>query len=230
MEKLRLKFHKSPRKRKGNAEEIELWETTKRSASDKTEHPQESTLTKSCKGLKSTTLEDSLVESWVEAPEPEKLQAQSQSSPEIKGSEKPAVKRSASFEKEKPADPVIRIYKQLIKQTVTSPRFYSSGGDNGYLMELKFACKSTKSHRNKVYIYTFIQAGKNDSQLMWPLRTRVQLLFIDCEGDSYHITETSGTWKKPGTYCKDELDIAYENLQPDKKGMIKIQVRLLDCY
>ena len=91
---------------------------------------------------------------------------------------------SAPFEEEKPENPVIRIYKQLIKQTVTSPRFYSSWGDNGYLVELKFACKSTKSHRNKVYIYTFIQAGKNDSQLMWPLRTTVQLLFIDHEGDT----------------------------------------------
>ena len=183
MEKLRLKFHKPPRKRKGKAEEIELRETTKRSASDKTEHPQESTLTKSSE---STTLEDSLVESWVlvEAPEPDKLQTQSRSSPEIKESEKRAVKSSASFEEEKPENPVIRIYKQLIKQTVTSPRFYSSWGDNGYLVELKFACKSTKSHRNKVYIYTFIQAGKNDSQLMWPLRTTVQLLFIDHEGDT----------------------------------------------
>ena len=80
-----------------------------------------------------------------------------------------------------------------------------------------------------MYIYTFIQAGKNDSQLMWPLRTRVQLLFIDLGGDSYHVAETSGTWKKPGTYCKDELDITYEELQPDNKGMLKIQVRLLDC-
>ena len=231
MEKLRLT--ELLRKCKGSAEEIELRETRKRSASDKTEHPQESTLTKSCKGPESTTPEDSLVESsvLVEAPEPDKLQAQSRSSPEIKGSEKPAVKSSASFEEEKQEDPVIRIYKQLIKQTVTSPRFYSSGGDNGYLVELsiKLACKSTKSHRNKVNIYTFIQAGKNDSRLMWPLRTRVQLLFIDPQGDTYHVAEISGTWKKPGTYCKDELDIAYEELWPDKKGMLKIQVRLVDC-
>ena len=73
-------------------------------------------------------------------------------------------------------------------------------------------------------IYTFIQAGKNDSQLMWPLRTRAQLLFIDLGGATYHVAETSGTWKKPGSYCKDELDIAYEELQPDKKGMLKFQV------
>ena len=45
MEKLRLKLRKSPRKRKGDAEEIELREASKRSASDETEHPQESTLT-----------------------------------------------------------------------------------------------------------------------------------------------------------------------------------------
>ena len=32
-------------------------------------------------------------------------------------------------------------------------------------------------------------------------------------------------WKKPGSYCKDELDIAYEELQPDKKGMLKY-----DCW
>ena len=232
MEKLRQKFHKSPRKRKGNAEEIELQETRKRSTSDKTEHPQESTLTKSCKGPESTTLEDSLVESWVlvEAPssEPEKLQAQSRSSPELKESEKRAVKSSASFGEEKHEDPVIKINKQLIKQTVTSSTVYSSGGDNGYLMQLKFSCRSTKSHRTKVNMYTFVQPGKNDSQLMWPLRATVQLLFIDPQGDIYHVAETSETWKKPGTYRKDELDVAYEELWPDKKGMLKIQVRLLD--
>ena len=226
MEKLRQKLRKSPRKRKGDAEEIELRETSKRSASDEIEHPQESTLTESCKGPKTATLEDSLLESWqlVEAPaEPEKLQG---SSPEINQS---VVKHSTSAREEKPEDPVVSINKQLIKQTVTSPRFYSSEGDNGYMMELKFSCRSTKSHRTKVNIYIFIQAGKNDSQLMWPLRTRVQLLFIDVGGDTYHVAETSGTWKKPGSYCKDELDIAYEELQPDNKGMLKIQVRLLDC-
>ena len=42
---------------------------------------------------------------------------------------------------------------------------------------------------------------------------------------SYHVAETSGTWKKPGSYCKDELDIAYKELQPDKKGMLKY-----DCW
>lgn len=85
MEKLRLKFHRSPKKRKGDAEEIELREASKRSASDETEHPQESTLTESCKGPKTVTLEDSLLESWepVEAPEPEELQG---SSPEIRQS------------------------------------------------------------------------------------------------------------------------------------------------
>ena len=79
MEKLRLKLRKTPRKRKGDAEEIELRETSKRSASDETEHPQESTLTESCKGPKTATLEDRLLESWevVEAPEPEKLQGSS---------------------------------------------------------------------------------------------------------------------------------------------------------
>ena len=56
----------------------------------------------------------------------------------------------------------------------------------------------------------------------------MQLLFIDVGGDTYHVAETSGTWKKPGSYCKDELDIAYEELQPDKKGMLKIQV--YDCW
>ena len=227
MEKLRLKLRKSPRKRKGDAEEIELQEASKRSASDETEHPQESTLTESCKRPKTATLEDSLLESWelVEAPaEPKTLQG---SSPEINQS---VVKHPTSAREEKPKDPVVSINKQLIKQTVTSPRFYSSEGDNGYMMELKFSCsRSTKSHRTKVNIYTFIQAGKNDSQLIWPLRTRVQLLFIDVEGDTYHVAETSGTWKKPGAYCKDELDIAYEELQTDNKGMLKIQVRLLDC-
>ena len=78
-------------------------------------------------------------------------------------------------------------------------------------------------------IYTFIQPGENDSQLMWPLRTRVQLLFIDFGGGTYHVAEIPGTWKKPGSYCKDELDITYEELQTDKKGMLKIQVQLLDC-
>lgn len=225
MEKLRLKWHKSPRKRKGDAEEIELQETSKRSASDETEHPQESTLTESCKGRKTATLADSLLESWelVEAPEPEELQG---SSPEIRQS---VFQHSTSAREEKLEDPVVSINKQLIKQTVTSPRFYSSEGDNGYMMELKVSCRPTKSHRTKVNIYTFIQAGKNDSQLMWPLRTRVQLLFINVGGDTYHVAETSGTWKKPGSYCKDELDIAYEELQPDNKGMLKIQVRLLDC-
>ena len=223
---------KSPRNRKGDAEEIELQETSGRSVSDKTEQLQESTLTN---GPKTTSLENSWEDSWemVEPPEPppepEKLQTQSQPSPAAKESEKPAVKSSVSFGEEKPEGQVISVCKQLIKQSVLSSRFYASGDDNGYLMELKFACRSTKSHRNKVNMYTFIQAGKNDSQLMWPLRTRVQLVFIDLGGDSYHIAETSGTWRRPGTYCKDELDIAYEELRPDNKGMLKIQVRLLDC-
>ena len=52
-------------------------------------------------------------------------------------------------------------------------------------------------------IYTFIQAGKNDSQPMWPLRTTVQLLFIDVGGDTYHVAEISGTWKKPGRFKYD---------------------------
>ena len=223
---------KSPRNRKGDAEEIELQETSGQSVSDKTEQLQESMLTN---GPKTTSLENSLGDSWEMVgppeppPEPEKLQTQSQPSPAAKESEKPAVKSSVSFGEEKPEGPVISVCKQLIKQTVTSPRFYSSGGDDGYLMEVKFSCRSTKSHRTKVNMYTFIQPGKNDSQLMWPLRTRVQLVFIDLGGDSYHVAETSGTWKRPGTYCKDELDIAYEELQPDNKGMLKIQVRLLDC-
>ena len=155
MEKLRLKWHKSPRKRNGDAEEIELRETSKRSASDETEHPQESTFTESCKGPKTATLEDRLLESWevVEAPEPEKLQG---SSPEN------VVKHSTSAREEKLEDPVVSINKSLIKQTVTSSRFYSSEGYNGYMMKLQFSCKSTKSHRNKVNIYTFIciQPGK----------------------------------------------------------------------
>ena len=159
----------------------------------------------------------------MEAPEPEELQG---SSPEIRQS---VVKHSTSAREEKPEDPVVRINKQLIKQTVTSPRFYSSEGDNGYMMELKFSCRSTKSHRNKVNVYIYIQSGKNDSKLMWPLRTTVQLLFIDVGGETYHVAEISGTWKKPGAYCKDELDIAYEKLQPDNKGMLKIQVQLLEC-
>ena len=220
---------KSLRKPEG-AEEIELQETNERSVSDKTEQLQESTLTKSCKESETTSLENSLGDSWemVEPPEPENLQVQieSRSSPEIKQS---AVKHSTSANEDKPEGPVIGVNKQLIKQTVTSSRFYSSGGDNGYLMELKFSCRPTKSHRTKVNIYIFIQAGKNDSKLMWPLRTTVQLLFIDVGGDTYHVAETSGTWKKPGAYCKDELDIAYGELQPDNKGMLKIQVRLLDC-
>ena len=225
---------KSPRKPEG-AEEIELQETNERSVSDKTEQLQESTLTKSCKESETTSLENSLGDSWemVEPPdpppEPEKLQIQSRSSPAAKESEKPAVKSSASFGEEKPEGPVISICKQLVKQSAISPTFYSSGDDNGYMMELKFACRSTKCHRNKVNIYIFIQAGKNDSKLMWPLRTRVQLLFINVRGDTYHVAEISGTWKKPGAYCKDELDIAYEELQPDNKGMLRVQVRLLDC-
>ena len=228
MEKLHLKLHESPRKHKEGMEEIELQEMNAQSVSDETEQLQESTLTESCKGPKTTTLEDSLPDSWelVEAPaEPEKLQ---ESSPEIRQSVSQAL--NVSYREEKPEDPVVSISKQLIKQTVTSSRFYSSEGDNnGYLMELKFSCESTKSHRTKVNIYIFIQAGKNDSQLMWPLRTTVQLLFIDLGGDTYHVAEISGTWEKPGTFCKDELDIAYEELIPDNKGMLKLQVRLLDC-
>ena len=80
-------------------------------------------------------------------------------------------------------------------------------------MQLKFACRSTKSHQNKVNMYTFIQSRKNDSQLMWPLRTRVQLLFIlDLGGDCYHVA---------GTYCKDELGT---NPNQTIKGMVEIQV------
>ena len=160
MEKLRLKLHITPRKHKGDAEEIELRETSKRSASDENEHPQESTLTESCKGPKTATLEDSLMESWEleEAPEPEELQG---SSPEIR---QKVVQHSTSAREEKPEDPVVSINKQLIKQTVTSPRFYSNEGDNGYMMELKFSCRSTKSHRTKVNIYTFIMLQKHQAR------------------------------------------------------------------
>ena len=86
MEKLHLKLHESPRKHKEGVEEIELQEMNAQSVADETEQLQESTLTKSCKGPKTTTLEDSLLDSWelVEAPaEPKKLQ---ESSPEIRQS------------------------------------------------------------------------------------------------------------------------------------------------
>lgn len=99
---------KSLRKPEG-AEEIELQETNERSVSDKTEQLQESTLTKSCKESETTSLENSLGDSWemVEPPdpppEPEKLQIQSRSSPAAKES-------SASFGEEKPEGPVIIVF------------------------------------------------------------------------------------------------------------------------
>lgn len=139
----------------------------------------------------------------------------------------PEVERIARSGKRKKVEyPSFSIRKVLIKQKIRSPRFYTS---NGYLMEIEFCCKSVKGHQNKVRVYIYACPGKNDKDLSWPLTGKVQILSIDLGGDTRHTSEISGRWERPppGTYCKGELDIPYENLPEDSKGMLKFCVQVI---
>ena len=142
-------------------------------------------------------------------------------SAEVSEPREPRKRRGSPPEVEYPS---FSIRKELIKQKISSPRFYTS---NGYLLEIEF--RYNKGHQNNVRVYIFVRPGKNDQDLRWPLTGKVQILSIDLGGDTRNTSEISGRWERPrtGTYCKGELDIPYENLPQDSKGMLKFCVQVI---
>lgn len=129
----------------------------------------------------------------------------------------PVAKRLRSAARRK--DPSFSIRKELMKSKVTSPRLYTA---SGYLMEIQFALKG-----KNIDVSVFARPGKDDKDLSWPLRGKVQIFLIDIGGDTHHTSEIPGTWKNPGTYCKGQLDFPYEELKGDRDGMIKFSVRVI---
>lgn len=106
-----------------------------------------------------------------------------------------------------------------MKSKVSSPRLYTA---SGYLMEVQFALKG-----KNIDVHVFARPGKDDKDLSWPLKGKVQIFLIDIGGDTRHTSEIPGTWENPGTSCKGQLDFPYEKLEEDRYGMIKFSVRVI---
>ena len=158
-----------------------------------------------------------IVECSAEVSEPREPRKRRGSSPEVERIQRSGKRKKVEY-------PSFSIRKVLIKQKIRSPRFYTS---NGYLLEIEF--RYNKGHQNNVRVYIFVRPGKNDQDLRWPLTGKVQILSIDLGGDTRNTSEISGRWERPrtGTYCKGELDIPYENLPQDSKGMLKFCVQVI---
>lgn len=158
-----------------------------------------------------------IVECSAEVSEPREPRKWRGSSPEVERIVRSGKRKKVEY-------PSFSIRKVLIKQTIRSPRFYTS---NGYMLEIEFRYK--KGHQNNVRVYIYARPGKNDKDLRWPLTGKVQILSIDLGGDTRNTSEISGRWERPstGTYCKGELDIPYENLPQDSMGMLKFCVQVI---
>ena len=125
----------------------------------------------------------------------------------------------------------ITISKELLKRKpCNSHAFYTSGGNRGYLMQMKFDYCSTTAHQNDVRVCVYMQRGKNDRDLYWPLKATVLIVSDESRGrPTYplHRSSITGTWEKPGTQCMGELSAPYEKLQADRDGMLHFIVQVL---
>ena len=143
--------------------------------------------------------------------------------------------RPSLFSKKKVDGHPIRICKELIKnphRPCNSEAFYTSEGDNGYLMQIKFNYRSTTDHQNNVCVYVCMRKGKNDENLRWPLKATVIIIQNDCKGSStcpHQRWSITGRWEKPGPgtqWCNGELNIPYEKLQAGRDGMLDFIVHV----
>lgn len=137
---------------------------------------------------------------------------------------------SRLFSQKKTVEYCMVVNKEILERRLFScQRFYTSGGSRGYLMEMKFSHSSTTTHQNDVRVHIYVQPGKNDGDLCWPLRATVLIELDKSRGRlAYsHRSSITGTWEKPGTQCVGELSVPYKKLQADGNGMLYFKVRVL---